>query len=103
MSISMNEKLQLFKERLGSSHQDIVKYVEHVFYALDVKLDLHKKETALLALHGSKIDGAQEKEFEAHIRDAKRLLLEVLEQTAQDHEHLGDKHWVKYFRDGIDS
>jgi hypothetical protein len=102
MSVTMNEKLQLFKVRLGDSHRDLVKYVEHVFHALDVKLSLHKQEMAQLALYGMKINGEEEKEFEAHIRDPKRLLLEVLEKTAQDYEHLGDKHWIKYFRDGID-
>ncbi|MCP8970604.1 hypothetical protein [Ectobacillus ponti] len=102
MSITMNEKLELFKSRLGREHKDIVKYVEHVFTALDVKLELHQRENAQLALHGAKIDGKAEREYEANIRETKRLLLAVLEQTAQDYEHLGDKHWAKYFRDGID-
>lgn len=88
-------------QRVKKEHKDIVKYVKHVFEALDRKADEHRKLAALNALAGIKINGHEEKIFYDSITDTKRLLLDVLEKTIEDFEHLGDKSWDKFYEDGV--
>lgn len=98
----MEKRLTEIQQRLGLEHKDICKYVKHVFAALDQKADEHRKLVASNALAGIKVKGNEEKVYYDSILEMKKLLLDVLEKTTEDFEHLGDKRWEKKFKDGVD-
>jgi hypothetical protein len=99
--MEMEKRLADIQQRVKSEHKDIVKFVRHVFEALDHKANNHRILTASDALAGVKINGEREKAYYDSITEYKKLLLDVLEQTTKDFEHLGDKRWEKIFKDGV--
>ena len=98
----MEKRLADIQKRVKNEHKDIVKFAQHVIEALDQKAKNHRILVASNALAGIKINGEEEKAFYASISEFQKLLLEVLEQTIKDFEHLGDKRWEKIFKDGVD-
>jgi hypothetical protein len=97
----MKNRLADIQQRVKNEHKDIVKYVQHVFDALDQNVNKHRMMAASDALAGIKIKGAEEKAYYESITEIKKLMLDVLEQTTADIEHLGDKGWNKNFKDGV--
>ncbi len=97
----MEKRLADIQLRVGNEHKDIAKFVQHVFEALDEKANEHRILRASDALAGIKINGDEEKIYYDHIYDTKKLLLDVLENTTEDFEHLGDKRWEKKYKDGV--
>lgn len=99
--MKMEKRLAEIQKRVKKEHQDIVKFVIHVFDALDQKANEHRRLSASNALAGIKINGHEEKIYYDTITETKRLLLDVLEKTTDDFDHLGDKRWDKFFKDGV--
>ena len=97
----MDKRLAEIEQRLGREHHDICQYVKHVFAALDIKVDEHRKLVASNALAGIKVKGEEEKVYYETIYEMKKMLLDVLVKTTEDFEHLGDKRWEKKFKDGV--
>ena len=97
----MKKRLADIQQRVKNEHQDIVKFVQHVFDALDQNANKHRMMAASNALAGVKIKGDEEKTYYDSITEFKKLMLDVLEQTTEDFEHLGDKRWEKIFKDGV--
>jgi len=95
-------KLDELNERNTLNHKDVVKYVKHVFDELDMKAKKFRDECAINAAAHVKPDLEKEKEFYNNIHNIKKLLIEVLERTTEDFEHVGDKNWIKNFKDGVD-
>lgn len=98
----MNKRVKELQERVAKEHKDLAKYVQHTFEALDKFVEEHRNLVAQNAIAGVKPNGQEERTFYEQINETKRILLQVLEQTTQDLEHQGDKHWNKHFRDGVD-
>jgi len=97
----MEKRLAEIQKRVRKEHKDIAKYVQHVFNALDLKVESHRRLVASNALAGIKVKGDEEKAFYDSITEFKKLLLDVLEQTTKDLEHQGDKNWDRIFKDGV--
>lgn len=98
----MNMKLEELQTRIGAEHQDLLKFVQHTFDELDRRSEEHRKLTSVNALAGIKPEGTAEADFYRHVNEMKNLLIEMLEKTTQDLEHLGDKNWDKNFVDGVE-
>ncbi|MEE6450616.1 hypothetical protein RAH41_08600 [Gottfriedia acidiceleris] len=99
----MVNKLEELNERNALNHRNIVKYVKHVFDELDLKVKRFREETAIKAAHHAKPDLEEEKLFYNNIHHMKTLLIDVLERTTEDLEHMGDKNWNKNFKDGVNA
>lgn len=100
--ITLPNKLDELNERNSLNHKDIVKYVKHVFDELDYRAKKFRDENAINAANNVKPDLEKEKEFNSNIYNMKKLLIDVLERTTEDFEHVGDKNWIKNFKDGVD-
>ncbi|MYL53873.1 hypothetical protein GLW08_11050 [Pontibacillus yanchengensis] len=98
----MRKRIEEIAQRLPEGHKDIAVYTDHVFEALDNYSEEHRKLIATNAAHGADPNPDTEKEFRDNIADTKRMMIQVLEKTAQDFEHKGDKYWDKNYDDGID-
>ncbi|QED46443.1 hypothetical protein [Cytobacillus dafuensis] len=96
----MDKRLADIEQRLTKEYKDIAIFVKHVFDEYDIKTDEHRRLIASNALAGIKTSGVEEKVFYDMIQETKRWMLDVLERTAQDFEHKGDKYWNKNFPDG---
>jgi hypothetical protein len=99
--MKMEKRLDDINQRVKKEHKDLVKFVKHVFDALDQKANEHRRLAASNALAGIKINGHEEKIYYESITETKKLLLDVLEKTTKDFEHLGDKSWDKFYKDGV--
>lgn len=99
----MIKRLTALEETLGPDHKEIVNFVKHVFEEFDKRSEEHRRLAASNALAGVKVSGKEEKAFYETINESRRWILDVLERTSQDIEHIGDKHWHKHFKDDKDS
>ncbi|MBS4208724.1 hypothetical protein [Bacillus sp. FJAT-50079] len=97
----MDKKLLEIEQRVNKEHKDITKFVKHVFDEFDKKVEEHRRLAASDALAGIKTSGIEEKVFYDMIKETKRWIIDVLERTTQDFEHVGDKNWKKNFKDGV--
>ncbi|MBO1005682.1 hypothetical protein [Pseudogracilibacillus auburnensis] len=95
----MNKRLKELEKKLGPEHKEIVHFVKHVFDEFDQRSEAHRRLAASNALAGIKVSGTEEKVFYETIDETRRWMLDVLERTSQDIEHIGDKHWHKNFKD----
>jgi hypothetical protein len=84
-----------------TEHKEIVKYTQHVLEAIDTLVHEHRRIVSSNSLHGIKPNGEREHTFYRSMRDVKRILIEELEKTIEDFKHLGDKHYVRNYPDGV--
>ncbi|WP_313798584.1 hypothetical protein [Cytobacillus sp.] len=97
----MDKRLATIEQKLSKEQKDLSIFVKHVFDEYDKKVDEHRRLIASNALAGVKTSGVEEKVFYDTIQETKKWMLDVLERTAQDFEHTGDKNWDKNYPDGV--
>lgn len=84
-----------------TEHKEIVKYTHHVLEAIDKLIHEHRRIVSSNSLAGIKLNGDRENAFHESMRDVKRILITELEKTIEDFKHLGDKHYVRNYPDGV--
>jgi hypothetical protein len=84
-----------------TEHKEIVKYTQHVLEAIDILVDEHRRIVSLNSLAGIKPNGDKEHTFYRSMHDVKRILIVELEKTIEDFKHIGDKHYVSNYPDGV--
>lgn len=95
----MEKQIQELSEQ--TEQKEIVKYTQHVLEAIDKLTDEHRRIVSSNSLAGIKPNGEREHSFYRSMRDVKRILITELEKTIEDFKHLGDKHYVRNYPDGV--
>ena len=95
----MDEQIKKLQEQ--TEHKEIVKYTKHVLEAIDKLADEHRRIISSNSLAGIKPSGERENSFYNSLREVKRILIIELEKTIEDFNHLGDKHYVRNYPDGV--
>ncbi|GHI00665.1 hypothetical protein [Neobacillus kokaensis] len=97
----MEDQLKNLQDQLKTEHKDIAKYTQHVMDAIDKLADEHRRITASNSLAGISPNGKQEHVFYESMNNIKSILILELQKTIEDFKHLGDKHYVKNYPDGV--
>lgn len=97
----MDKHISELQEQLAQEHKDIAKYTQHVLEAINQLVEEHRRIVASNALTGINPDGEQEHTFYTSMNEVKRILIEELQKTVEDFKHLGDKHYIKNYLDGV--
>ncbi|MCQ4086507.1 hypothetical protein [Saccharibacillus sp. JS10] len=97
----MQNRVQELRELLPQDQKGISAYVEHALQSIDQLVEKHRCENAALAIYGERINGNEERVYFDTVSQIKAELLQTLEKTVQDSLHSGDKHWSKFYKDGI--
>lgn len=98
----MHNRIEHLQSEIPYKNKDIALYAKHVYESLEQFEDQHRKLVAVQAIYGSKPVGEQEILFYETIRHMKEQLITTLENTIDDLKHIGDKNYVKHFRDGVE-
>jgi len=99
----MNERMKQLELRLTEQHhRDLFLQTQHTLKALDDLADQHRRFTSIQAISGVKVIGSEEKLYYDTLSQAKEQIVETLEQTLDDLEHIGDKNYKKHFKDGVE-
>lgn len=97
----MDKHIAALQDQLEQEHKDIAKYTQHVLEAIARLIDEHRRVVASNSIAGIKPDGEQEHTFYESMNEVKRILVNELQKTVNDFKHLGDKHYVKNYPDGV--
>ncbi|MEW4371100.1 hypothetical protein [Paenibacillus kandeliae] len=97
---NQNKVMQL-REMIPQDQQGITRYVEHALQSIDELVEKHRQYNASLAIYGERINGNEERVYRDTISEIKAQLIETLERTVEDFMHVGDKNWIKNYKDGI--
>ncbi|MBO0962302.1 hypothetical protein J1P26_21605 [Neobacillus sp. MM2021_6] len=95
----MEKQIKQLQEQ--TEHKEIVKYTQHVLEAIDRLVDEHRRIVSSNSLAGIKPNGNKEHTFYRSMREVKRILFVELEKTIEDFNHIGDKHYVRNYPDGV--
>ncbi|WP_040203387.1 hypothetical protein [Neobacillus jeddahensis] len=95
----MDKQIKELQEQ--TEHKEIVKYTQHVLEAIDKLVNEHRRIVSSNSLAGIKPNGKKEHTFYRSMHDVKRILIVELEKTLEDFKHLGDKHYVRNYPDGV--
>lgn len=93
--------IQIKRLQEQTEHKEIVKYTQHVLEAIDQLVDEHRRIVSSNSLAGIKPNGDKEHTFYRSMHDVKRILIVELEKTIEDFKHIGDKHYVSNYPDGV--
>ncbi|PLS08374.1 hypothetical protein [Neobacillus cucumis] len=97
----MDKQIKELQDQLKTEHKEIAKYTQHVVEAIDKLVDEHRRIVASNSLAGINPDGEKEYTFYTSMSEVKRVLIVELQKTVEDFKHLGDKHYVKNYPDGV--
>lgn len=97
----MHSKIKEIAGRIPKEHQDLVLFSQHILNAIDKMAIEHLKQTNINSLSGIKLNLEEEALYYSQIREMKKVVLLELEKTADDFSHLGDKRWIKHYKDGV--
>ncbi|PKG22634.1 hypothetical protein [Niallia nealsonii] len=97
----MDKHIKELQDQLKLEHKDVAKYTQHVLEALDKLIHEHRRIVASNAVAGIKPDGCKEHTFYRTMNEVKFTLTNELRKTVNDFKHLGDKHYVKNYPDGV--
>ncbi|UUZ83555.1 hypothetical protein LJK88_06805 [Paenibacillus sp. P26] len=89
-------------KKLTGAHRDVSKFIVHVADRINDKEQGHYEEVARARIGGDhEISGEYEAGLRKGLQLARAAILEVLEETVDDENHKGDKHYRPHFKDGI--
>ena len=100
--MSMNYRIEHLQNEMPHKNKDILLYANHVFESLEQFEDHHRRLVAVQAIHGSKPVGEQEVLFYETVKYMKDQLVAALEHTINDLKNVGDKHYEKHYKDGVE-
>jgi hypothetical protein len=98
----MYNRIEKLKDNLPEGHKDIAVLTRHIFEAFDKLIEEHRKLIGITSTAKIKPNPVEEKTFFETINELKKIILNELEKTYDDIEHIGDKHWEKNYKDGIE-
>lgn len=98
----IHNRIEFLKNEIPYKNKDIALYAKHVCESLEQFEDQHRKLVAVQATYGNKPVGEQEVLFYETIRHMKEQLITTLENTIDDLKNIGNKNYVKHYRDGVE-
>ncbi|MGM7721383.1 hypothetical protein [Metabacillus sp. Hm71] len=98
----MFNRIEALRNNLPEGHKDIAVLTRHIFEAFDKLIEEHRRLMGISSTAKIKPDPIEERTFFETINEVKKIILSELEKTTADIEHLGDKHWEKNYKDGIE-
>lgn len=97
----MDKHIKDLQDKLKADHKDIAKYTQHAIKAIDQLVDQHRRIVASNALAGIKPVGERENAFHNTMKNVQGILVDELEKTVSDLNHLGDKYYEPNYPDGV--
>jgi hypothetical protein len=98
----MYNRIENLKDNLPEGHKEIAVLTRHIFEAFDKLIEEHRKLIGITSTAKIKPNPVEEKTFFETINELKKIILNELEKTYDDIEHIGDKNWEKNYKDGIE-
>lgn len=95
------KKIKDVYDRLPEEYKPLAKLISHYFESIDDSVDYRRRLNAMNAICGIKPSKTEEIAYHSTINELKELLISELEKTAEEIEHLGDKNWLKHYKDGL--
>jgi hypothetical protein len=90
-------------QKLMGAHRDMGKFVMHIAERINNVEQGHYVEVAQAHIEGDNDISGQ---YEAGVRKgfelARVAIIEILNETIDDENHKGDKHYQPHFKDGIE-